>query len=75
MTATAHRATAFELHRGHGRLIPQAAAQHVTLRATGDGWSLLNANGEAIFRGLGRAFRRECLERARDLGVLAVISG
>ncbi len=75
MTASAHRATAFELRRGHGGLIPAAAAQRVSLRATEDGWSLLNPRGEVIFRGLGRASRRECLERARNLGVLAVLSG
>jgi hypothetical protein len=74
MTATAHRTTAFELRRGHGGLIPQAAGQRVSLCATEDGWSLLNPSGEVIFRGLGRTSRRECLERARDLGVLAVIS-
>lgn len=45
-----------------------------SLRATGDGWVLLGADGEVVFHGLGVGGRRQCLEFARELGVLAVVA-
>lgn len=44
------------------------------LRATGDGWSLLGPGGDVVFHGLGRRGRHECLQFARDHGVLSVFS-
>jgi hypothetical protein len=46
----------------------------VWLRATSDGWSLLDPSGKVLFYGLGRSSRRQCLEYARSRGVLAVLS-
>jgi hypothetical protein len=74
MSAIAHKSAAFELPRGGEGTVHGASAQPVWLRPTEDGWSLMTANGEVIFRGLGRGARRECLELARSLGVLAVLS-
>jgi hypothetical protein len=51
-----------------------AAGRRFSLRASEDGWSLLAPNGEVVYRGFGLASRRQCLEFARELGVLAVIS-
>jgi hypothetical protein len=44
------------------------------LRPSADGWSLLGPDGEVLFRGLGTGARRQCLEQARELGVLAVVN-
>jgi hypothetical protein len=74
MTAVAHRRAALEIRSDRGALRRAAATRRYTLRASEDGWSLLAPNGEVVFRGFGLASRRECLEFARDLGVLAVIS-
>jgi hypothetical protein len=49
-------------------------AESLSLRATDDGWSLLAPNGDVLFRGIGLAARRRCLELARELGALAVLS-
>jgi hypothetical protein len=46
----------------------------VWLRATSDGWSLLDPSGKVLFQGLGQSSRRQCLEFARTRGVLAVLS-
>jgi hypothetical protein len=72
MTAIAHRPAAFEIctpSQAHRR---QAAADRVLLRPTEDGWSLIAQDGAVVFRGLGRAGRRECLQYAYSLGVLSV---
>jgi hypothetical protein len=45
-----------------------------SIRPTEDGWSLLAPNGQVVFRGLGTASRRQCLEFARSHGVLVVVS-
>ncbi len=74
MTAIAHPPAAFELRRGRQQAASGTAAQAYSLRATEDGWSLLAPGGEVVFRGLGLASRRECLEFARSLGVLTVTS-
>ncbi len=49
-----------------------AAIRHCSLRATEVGWMLLASDGEIIFQGQGRSSRRECLNFARTIGVLAV---
>jgi hypothetical protein len=68
MTALAHRPAAFELRSPAGSL----SRDRLALRATEDGWSLLAPDGRIVFRALGVAGRRRCLEFARELGVLAV---
>jgi hypothetical protein len=74
MTAVAHRRAALVM-RGDRNAARRAAATHrYALRASEDGWSLLAPDGEVVFRGFGLASRRECLELAHDLGVLAVMS-
>jgi hypothetical protein len=50
------------------------AAQQLTLRATEGGWSMLDASGAVVFRRPGPAGRRECLEFARALGVLSIVT-
>ncbi len=74
MTAIADRPAAFELRTGREGLPRAAVSQRFSLRPTEDGWSLLAPSGEVVFRGMGLASRRECLEVAHDLGALAVIS-
>jgi len=70
MTAVAHRPTAVVV-RGDRRML---AVRRFSIRASEDGWSLLAPNGEVVYRGFGLASRRECLEFAHEIGVLAVIS-
>jgi len=71
MSAIAHKPAAFELH------LPREAparARTLMLKPSADGWSLIGHDGEVLFRGLGTSARRQCLERARELGVIAVVS-
>jgi hypothetical protein len=73
MTAFADMSRAFEIRdvgRAHSA---QGHPQHLSLRATGDGWSLLGPEGELVFQAIGLAGRRACLEYAREHGVLAVL--
>jgi hypothetical protein len=72
MTAIAHTLTAIELRAG--LKLGDAPPDRLWLRATTDGWSLLDASGRVLFQGLGQAARRQCLEHARSRGVLAVLS-
>jgi hypothetical protein len=71
MTALAHRGLAFEVRTDRSRNL---TASQLRLRPTEDGWSLIGPRGEVVFRGLGVRARRECLEYARDHGVVAVFS-
>jgi hypothetical protein len=43
------------------------------LRATDDGWALVDARGEVLFSAEGHAGRQACLAFARAQGVLALI--
>jgi hypothetical protein len=72
MTALAHRLAAFEVRSSGQANSRDTATRRLVLRATDDGWSLITVDGEVVFRGLGLRARRECLEFARKLGVLAV---
>jgi hypothetical protein len=74
MTAIAHRPAAFELRLPREAAERERFAHTLTLKPSADGWSLLGPDGEVLFRGLGTGARRQCLEHARDLGVLAVVS-
>ena len=72
MTALAPRLPAFEIH---GAAVPaDAHPDRLFLRATGDGWALLGPGGELVYHGLGRRGRHECLQFARERGVLSVFS-
>jgi hypothetical protein len=73
MSATAHRREAFELRLDPDPYRHDPSAQRLSLRATGDGWSLLAPDGAVVFRGFGLAGRRQCLEFAANRGVLAVL--
>ena len=72
MSAIAHGRAAIELHSGI--TVADGPPGRVWLRATSDGWSLLDPSGKLLFSGLGRSSRRRCLEFARSHGVLAVLS-
>jgi hypothetical protein len=72
MTAIAQRRAAIELHSGLS--LVDGPPDRLWLRATDDGWSLLDPSGKVLFAGLGQSSRRECLEFARSRGVLAVLS-
>lgn len=74
MTAIAHRSAACEVTFGREGLRSGAVTRRCSLRATEDGWSLLAPDGKVIFRGRGLTSRRECLEIARELGVMVVIT-
>jgi hypothetical protein len=71
MTALAHRPIAVGIRPDRGR---EVTASQLRLRPTEDGWSLIGSRGEVVFRGLGVRARRECLEYARERGVVAVVS-
>jgi hypothetical protein len=73
MTALAHKQAAFELRIRVDARGREAVSRRLSLRPTGDGWSLLAPSGEVVFRGFGLAGRRQCLEFAREHGVLAVL--
>jgi hypothetical protein len=53
---------------------PARAARQLTLRATASGWSMLDSGGAVVVRRQGAAGRRECLEFARALGVLSILT-
>ncbi len=74
MSAVAHNLAAFELRSERSQSARAAESIRYSLRATEDGWSLLSPAGEVVISGLGLASRRECLEFAHALGVLAVLS-
>lgn len=72
MSALVYPPTAFEI-----RGASVAAGEYpgrLVLRATGDGWALIGPAGDIVYHGLGRRGRHECLQFARDRGVLSVFS-
>ena len=72
MTAIAHIPAAIEVRAG--LKLGDGPPDRLWLRATTDGWSLLDPSGKVLFQGLGQAARHQCLEYARSRGVLAVLS-
>jgi hypothetical protein len=72
MSSLAPHPAAFEIRSGRKPCVRDQAADHLYLRATGDGWSLVNSDGEVLLHELGLAGRRQCLEFARETGVLVV---
>jgi hypothetical protein len=61
---------------GRGSAPDEAArvARRLRLLPSGDGWSLVNLDGERVFSALGRSGRQRCLEFACAAGVVALIS-
>jgi hypothetical protein len=74
MTTLAHRLGAVGIGAAGSPQVRDDAIRRLTLRATGNGWSLLGPRGEEVFHAPGVAGRRKCLEFARDHGVLVVLS-
>ncbi|MBV8733644.1 MAG: hypothetical protein JO321_02635 [Solirubrobacterales bacterium] len=58
---------------GH-RTTQEAPAPVLKLRATSDGWALVGQDDEVVFLATGPRARQECLEFAREHGVLALSS-
>ena len=74
MASIASHPAAFVVRSGRLSRPLDKTADRLYLRATGDGWSLLTSDGQVLLRGLGRGARRQCLEFARELGVLVVFA-
>ena len=74
MSAVAHKPAAFAVRTVGSLDAKSTAAGTLTLRPTEDGWALVGADGQVVFRALGVRGRRQCLEFARAHGVLAVLS-
>ncbi len=74
VSSLAYRPTAFAIHVAEPRRLRHALGRHPLLAPTEDGWSLVGPAGELLFRGFGVRGRRECLEFARDHGIVAVMS-
>jgi hypothetical protein len=74
MRTLARRPAAFTIRTAERRAYHGTGHDCLILRPTEDGWSLISPSGELVFRGLGTAGRRHCLEFARDHGVLSVLS-
>jgi len=76
MTAIAHRPAFFERRGDHTEHSPMRAqmalCDDVWIRASEDGWSLLDSRGVVLFRGLGLKSQRQCLDFARDIGMRVV---
>jgi hypothetical protein len=74
MTTFNHSPAAFELSEAEKPDVQSTARGYLILRPTEDGWSLITAEGDLVFRGLGTAARRRCLEVAYERGVATVRS-
>jgi hypothetical protein len=74
MTTFNHIRAAFEIPAAEKPDVLSAAGGYLILRPTEDGWSLLTADGDLVFRGLGTAARRRCLEIAYERGAATVRS-
>jgi hypothetical protein len=74
MTATIDRPAAFAIEMARTPDVRSIASGCLILRPSEDGWSLIDAHSKVVFRALGIEGRRRCLEFARGLGVLAVLS-
>jgi hypothetical protein len=57
-----------------GGEVPETAPHRLILRCTEDGWVLLSHDGQIVFHGVGLPGRQQCLEFARDHGVVSVLS-
>jgi hypothetical protein len=59
--------------RPHG-LFGAHSVRRLRLLPSGDGWSLVGADGALVFSALGLEGRRRCLEYAQAAGVVALAS-
>ena len=73
MTALHHIPAAFAISAAE-KHAHSTAGGYLLLRPTEDGWSLLEPNGDFVFRGLGTGARRRCLEIAYERGAATVRS-
>jgi hypothetical protein len=74
MTSLAHRSGVFGDPTERWSSTATKRTTRLRLVQSGDGWSLVDPEGELVFRALGTNARRRCLEFARARGVLAVFS-
>jgi hypothetical protein len=74
MTSLAPHPAALVVRPGRRPWARDETDDRLYLRPTGDGWSLLNSAGGVLLHRLGLAGRRQCLEFARELGVLVVFA-
>ena len=74
MTAFNHHRAAFEISAADEPRVQSTAGGYLVLRPTEDGWSLITPDGEVVYRGLGIASRRRCLEIAVERGAATVRS-
>lgn len=74
MTTFNHHAAAIEISAAEKPDVQSTAGGYLVLRPTEDGWSLVTPEGEVVYRGLGIASRRRCLEIAVERGVATVRS-
>ena len=74
MALSAPHSTSFHIQAARPVRSRAEGTEQLYLRASGDGWSLMNSNGEVLLRGFGLASRQQCLEYARAIGVLTVLA-
>jgi hypothetical protein len=74
MTSLAHHPGIVQVRTSQRRRAETHTSTGLRLLPTGDGWSLVNAQGTVVFGALGTRGRRECLEFAQANGVLALFS-
>lgn len=74
MSSLAYKPAAFTIHVAERQSLRRGLDRYPILAPSEDGWSLVGPAGELLFRGLGARGRRECLEFARDHGIVAVMS-
>jgi hypothetical protein len=74
MTTYNHNPAVIEMSAAEKPDVQSAAGGYLVLRATEDGWSLITPDGEVLYRGLGIASRRRCLEIAVERGAATVHS-
>ncbi len=74
VSSLAYRPAAFTIRVAERRSLRLDLGRYPILAPTEDGWSLVGPTGELLFRGFGVRGRRECLEFARDHGIVAVMS-
>jgi hypothetical protein len=74
MATLNHNPAAIELSAAEKTDVRTSDGGYLLLRPTEDGWSLLTPGGEVVYRGLGIASRRRCLEIAVERGAATVLS-
>jgi hypothetical protein len=77
MIAVAPKPVGFEVRARDARDYARprtGTGRRVAIWVTDDGYSLIASDGTVLFRAPGRGGRRECLQYAREHGVLVVYS-